>query len=335
MTEVTINGCTIQAKNYMGQRVVTLKDIDNVFRKREGATYGSFYRHKRDLKHGIDYFMLSTTEARIKYDITSPNGLLLLTESGFLYLACTFAGTTNRRIKAEVEDVYFNKEIILTTSEDDSFSDAKTAEDVIETPNNSFQLIRSDRFGEVECDIYSDSKEMYMTAGQLGKCLGYSAPRESINKIVQRNSYLKNAEFSTEVKLTSPRGDIQNTRLFTEDGIYEVTMIAKTEKSKQFRSWVRKLIKSIRSGEITVAKSDRLEELKLQADADRAAAMRLNAENRQLEILIRNPQLKNISSIIAQKPLIEKPPETEIDNNCEEYVQASQLAKNSSKKKSV
>jgi prophage antirepressor-like protein len=40
-------------------------------------------------------------------------------------------------------------------------------------------------------------------------------------------------EFSAEVKMTSPSG-IQNTRAFTEDGIYEVTMLAKTEKAKSF-----------------------------------------------------------------------------------------------------
>ena len=36
-------------------------------------------------------------------------------------------------------------------------------------------------------------------------------------------------EFSAEVKMTSPRGDTQKTRVFTEDGIYEITMLAKFE----------------------------------------------------------------------------------------------------------
>ena len=41
----------------------------------------------------------------------------------------------------------------------------------------------------------------------------------------------------------------QNTRIFTEDGIYEVTMLSKTETGKKFRRVVRNIIKSLRKGE--------------------------------------------------------------------------------------
>ena len=196
----------------------------------------------------------------------------------------------------------------------------------------NLQLVKSDKFGETECDIYSDSKEMYMTAGQLGECLGYSNPRESINKIVQRNHYLKNKEFSAEVKLTSPRGDTQNTRVFTEDGIYEVTMLAKTEKAKQFRAWVRKLLKSLRSGEVTAVKTDKLNEIKVRAAADRAAAMRMNAENRRLKLLLEHPHLKDLSPIAQQTwelKAVESATGTDVGNllpECGKTYQAGQLA---------
>lgn len=55
--------------------------------------------------------------------------------------------------------------------------------------------------------------------------------------------------------MVSTDGKQYDTRIFTEDGIYEVTMLAKTEKAKEFRAFVRKLIKSIRKGE-TFAKDD-------------------------------------------------------------------------------
>lgn len=196
----------------------------------------------------------------------------------------------------------------------------------------NLQLIKSDKFGNTECDIYSDSKEMYMTAGQLGACLGYSNPRESINKIVQRNSYLKSAEFSAEVKLTSPRGDTQSTRVFTEDGIYEATMLAKTEKAKQFRAWVRKLLKALRSGEAAIIKTDKLAEMKLRAAADRAAAMRMNAENRRLKLLLDHPHLKELSPIAQQTwelKAYEAATGVDVGNHlpeCGELYQAGQLA---------
>ena len=47
-----------------------------------------------------------------------------------------------------------------------------------------------------------------------------------------------NEEFSVVTKLVSTDGKQYNTRVFTEDGIYEVTMLAKTEKAKQFRATV-------------------------------------------------------------------------------------------------
>nr|DAS10942.1 MAG TPA: BRO family protein [Caudoviricetes sp.] len=109
-------------------------------------------------------------------------------------------------------------------------------------------LIKSADFGSVTCDFYGRNNEVYMTSEQLGECLGYTYARESINKLVQRNDYLRNVEFSAEVKLTSPRGDIQSTRIFTEDGIYEVTMLSRTEKAKEFRAWVRRILKSLRTG---------------------------------------------------------------------------------------
>lgn len=88
-----------------------------------------------------------------------------------------------------------------------------------------------------------------MTSEQLGMVLGYSFPRKAINKIVLRNEYLLNEEFSAGTKMVSPSGT-QDTRIFTEDGIYEVTFLAKTERAKEFRSWVRQLLKGIRKGEI-------------------------------------------------------------------------------------
>lgn len=196
----------------------------------------------------------------------------------------------------------------------------------------NLQLVKSDKFGETECDIYSDSKEMYMTAGQLGGCLEYAEPVIAVNKIVSRNPYLKEEEFSAVTKLVSTDGKQYNTRVFTEDGIYEVTMIAKTEKAKQFRAWVRKLLKALRSGEITAIKTDKLSEMKIRAAADRATAMRMNAENRRLKLLLDHPNLKDLSPIAQQTwelKAVETATGADVGNllpECGKTYQAGQLA---------
>lgn len=126
---------------------------------------------------------------------------------------------------------------------------------------NNLQLVKSDKFGEVEYNIYSDNKEMYMTISQLAECLGYS-DRKGIEKIIERNDYLKNPEFSVTVKLSATDGKRYNTRVFTEDGIYEVTMLAKTDVAKEFRARVRMVLKGIRSGSIAAAKPSKALEIK-------------------------------------------------------------------------
>ncbi len=168
---------------------------------------------------------------------------------------------------------------------------------------NNLQLVKSSRFGDVECDIYSDNDEMYMTIAQLAECLGY-ADRKGIEKIVERNSYLKNPEFSVTVKLSATDGKYYNTRVFSEDGIYEVTFLSKTEIAGQFRAWVRKLLKSLRSGKAAIVKTDRLDDAQLRIESDKAAAMRINAENERLKLLMECSKLSELSPVARQTWII-------------------------------
>lgn len=112
---------------------------------------------------------------------------------------------------------------------------------------SDLKLIKSEYFGNVECDFYGKSGEVYMTISQLAECLGY-ADKKSIENLIERNPYLRNEEFSFIQKVPLILGGTQKTRTFTEDGIYEVTMLARTERAKEFRSWVRTVLKALRTG---------------------------------------------------------------------------------------
>lgn len=126
-----------------------------------------------------------------------------------------------------------------------------------------YNLIATDRFYGIETDVYENSKqEMFMTAKQLGECLGYVEPVIAVNKLVKRNSYLENCEFSVLTKLVSTDGKLYDTRLFTEDGIYEATFLSKTKRAMEFRVWVRVLLKKLRSGELQINSSQYITELK-------------------------------------------------------------------------
>jgi phage antirepressor YoqD-like protein len=110
-----------------------------------------------------------------------------------------------------------------------------------------YEIVKSEMFCGNQCDFYeSDNNEILMTSTQLGSCLGYSNPQKAIDNLISRNEYLKNIEFSVTLKMRATDGKQYNTRLFTEDGIYEITMLSKTDKARHFRAFVREAIKSIR-----------------------------------------------------------------------------------------
>jgi prophage antirepressor-like protein len=147
-------------------------------------------------------------------------------------------------------------------------------------------LVKSEKFGEVKCDFYADENQTpCMTISQLSESLGY-ASKDGVEKVLSRNEYLKNDEFSGTYKLSVPQGNgysFQETRVFTEDGIYEVTMLAKTEKAKTFRAWVRKILKGLRTGTLHLAKGKTPEQHQLELDT-RARNARVRQGNFMLKV---------------------------------------------------
>ena len=119
---------------------------------------------------------------------------------------------------------------------------------------NELQLRTTEMFGEVQTDIYENEyHEMFMTARQLGECLGYSDPMRNINKLLERNEYLKNPKYSGVVKLSTRQGNRMvstELRVFNERGIYEVSFKANTDKALLFRDWVGDLLISLRRGDL-------------------------------------------------------------------------------------
>lgn len=109
-------------------------------------------------------------------------------------------------------------------------------------------LVKSEYFGESECDIYQDeNSDFFMTANQLCECLG--EPRSTFDNRVSRNEYLREDLFSRSLKMRDHLGRMVDTRVFNEDGIYEITMLSSTEKAREFRAWIRQILKALRKNE--------------------------------------------------------------------------------------
>ena len=77
-------------------------------------------------------------------------------------------------------------------------------------------------------------------------------PSKTEESAIRKYTRLREPEFSGTYKLQAPDGKRYTTRVFNEDGIYEITMLSESEKGKEFRSYVRKLLKSLRKGETKI-----------------------------------------------------------------------------------
>jgi prophage antirepressor-like protein len=180
---------------------------------------------------------------------------------------------------------------------------------------NNLAIVKSENFGQVQCDFWKDEQgNIYMTAKQLGEALGYSNPVTGINNVVDRNEYLKQNEFSTYLKLRVLEGNREvsrEMRVFTEDGIYEVTFLSGTEKAKEFRAWVRKILKALRKGQAKIIPTEdkkKLSEARYNNSLVRKANILLKlAEKEEISPTYRQILYTYATEIVAGKPLLPLP----------------------------
>lgn len=104
---MTINDEQIQVKEYKGTRVVTLADIDRVHKRPPGTARKRFNFHREHFTEGLDYFVLNTDEARKHFNTMAPNGLILVTEYGYLMLVKSFTDALAWEVQRSLVNHYF------------------------------------------------------------------------------------------------------------------------------------------------------------------------------------------------------------------------------------
>lgn len=110
---VNVEGTELSVREYNGQRVVTLKDIDKVHGKKFDTAKKSFQKHKKHFILGEDYFEMTRKELGEIYSpndkiIGNPNLITyLFTESGYLMIVKTFTDDLSWKVQRTLVNSYF------------------------------------------------------------------------------------------------------------------------------------------------------------------------------------------------------------------------------------
>ncbi|MBR1530015.1 MAG: ORF6N domain-containing protein [Oscillospiraceae bacterium] len=111
MNEIIINNMPVLVKEYGGQRVVTLKDIDTVHGRPEGTAKRNFKANRKHFIEGEDFFKVCADEIRTNKicEISSKthSDIILITETGYLMLVKSFTDELAWKVQRELVNGYF------------------------------------------------------------------------------------------------------------------------------------------------------------------------------------------------------------------------------------
>ena len=109
---ITIENTEMQIREYNGERVVTFKDIDAVHGNKAGTAKRNFTRNKKHFIENED-FIVATRDISKRDNLSLLNidvptrGITLLTESGYLLIAKSFADDLSWKVQRQLVNAYF------------------------------------------------------------------------------------------------------------------------------------------------------------------------------------------------------------------------------------
>ena len=114
---LTINGTAQNIREYNGQRVVTLRDVDTVHSRKDGTARKNFRMNRKHFVEGMDFYLPKGMGLKVpcrctglddvKASLASPKGIVLLTESGYLMLVKSFTDDLAWKVQRELVNNYF------------------------------------------------------------------------------------------------------------------------------------------------------------------------------------------------------------------------------------
>ena len=114
---INIKTTALEVKEYKGQRVVTLKEIDEVHQRPEGTARKRFNDNKQHFVEGVDYYKVCASEIRthkiLELSPKAHEDVVLITESGYLMLVKSFTDDLAWEVQRELVNNYFRVKATL------------------------------------------------------------------------------------------------------------------------------------------------------------------------------------------------------------------------------
>lgn len=95
--------------------------------------------------------------------------------------------------------------------------------------------------------MVNNNHEIEMDIDELIKALGFES-KKSIEHLIARNPELQSPEFSKIKKVLSNEGGVlkkRDKRVFNQDGIFEISYLANTDRAKEFRRFIKAFSKEM------------------------------------------------------------------------------------------
>ena len=95
--------------------------------------------------------------------------------------------------------------------------------------------------------MVNNNHEIEMDMDELAKALGFK-DKDSFKSIILRNPELQSPEFSKIKKVLSNEGGVlkkRDKRVFNQDGIFEISYLANTDRAKEFRKFIKAFSKEM------------------------------------------------------------------------------------------
>lgn len=143
---IKIGNQEITAKEFKGQRIVTFKDIDQVHERPDGTAGRNFRENKDRFIEGEDYFQRNSSEAKEEFGITAPNGLILITEQGYLMLVKSFTDDLAWKVQRDLVNTYFKVSVPKNPLQllEMEFAAIKQVNDKVESVDRDLQTFKKD-----------------------------------------------------------------------------------------------------------------------------------------------------------------------------------------------